>query len=90
MKCLPTKTVILHVGDQQYPQNDLANVIKHFSKTVRTLSSAEIVGECIIMNDTDANHAAQCVADMKFDAVNSVVSVKKDSLGSGSMSSFLL
>lgn len=69
MKCLPTKTVILHVGDQQYPQNDLANVIKHFSKTVRTLSSAEIVGECIIMNDTDANHAAQCVADMKFDAI---------------------
>jgi DNA-binding transcriptional regulator YhcF (GntR family) len=30
------------------------------------------------------------LADMKFDAVNSVVSVKKDSLGSGSMSSFLL
>ncbi len=68
MKRFPTDVVILNVGDQQYPQDDLAKVIKHFCDQVRALPSANVVGQCTIMNDADADKAVAQVAGMKFDA----------------------
>lgn len=69
MKREPTAVVVLNVGDQQYPQGDLAKVIDKFRKAVSDLPSANVVCECTIMNDADANRAATEVAKAHFDAI---------------------
>ena len=68
MKREPTRVVILNVGDQQYPQNDLAKVITNFRAGVRSLESANVVCECTVMNDDDADMTAREVAGKHFDA----------------------
>ena len=69
MKVQPTRVVILNVGDQQYPQDDLAKVIADFRAKVRSLDIANVVCECTIMNDEDADVAATEVAKHHFDAI---------------------
>lgn len=68
MKVSPTKVVILSVGDQQYPQDLLGSMIKRVQEGVRSLPSAEVVCECTIMNDADADAAVAAVAEKHFDA----------------------
>ena len=62
MKVAPTRVVILSVGDQQYPQDLLGSMIKRVQEGVRSLPSAEVVCECTIMNDADADTAVATVA----------------------------
>ena len=69
MKVQPTKVIILSVGDQQYPQDDLAKVIDRVRAGVRSLPSAEVVYEAKIMNDPDADKVAAEVAELHFDAI---------------------
>lgn len=69
MKREATKVVILGVGDQQYPQDELGRVIADFNDKVKKLPSADVVCECTIMNDADATAAAAAVAGKKFDAI---------------------
>ena len=67
MKVSPTKVVILSVGDQQYPQDLLGSMIKRVQEGVRSLPSAEVVCECTIMNDADADAAVAAVAEKHFE-----------------------
>lgn len=68
MKVVPTKVVILNVGDQQYPQELLGAMGRRVIEGVKTLHSAEVVGAYTIMNDADADAAVAEVATEHFDA----------------------
>ncbi len=69
MKTEPAKVVILSVGDQQYPQDDLGRVIEKVWNGVKSLPSAEVVCTCKIMNDPDADAAVKEVGKLnKIDA----------------------
>mgnify|MGYP003331588309 CR=1 FL=1 len=62
MKVEPTKVIILSVGDAQYPQDALGEVIRKVRDGVASLASAEVVGSYTIMDDRDADLAAEEVA----------------------------
>ena len=68
MKVQPTRVFILNVGDQQYPQDDLAKVIADFRAKVRSLDIANVVCECTIMNDEDADgHDISWIWDVDYE-----------------------
>lgn len=69
MQVKPTRVVILHCGDAQYPQDELKKQIDRVQAGVRSLASAEVVCCCTIMNDHDADTAAETVAKQHFDAI---------------------
>jgi L-fucose isomerase-like protein len=69
MKVVPTRVVLLHCGDEQYPQDELKRVSDSVEKGLRALPSAELVCTCTIMKDSDADAAAKTVAAQSFDAI---------------------
>ena len=69
MKVVPTRVVLLHCGDEQYPQDELKRVSECVEQGVRGLPSAELVCSCTIMKDADADEAAGTVAGQSFDAI---------------------
>ena len=69
MKVVPTRVVLLHCGDEQYPQDELKRVSECVEQGVRGLPSAELVCSCTIMKDADADEAAGIVAGQSFDAI---------------------
>lgn len=69
MQVKPTRVVILHCGDAQYPQEELKKASDRVQTGVKSLPNAEVVCCCTIMNDADADAAAEAVAKCRFDAI---------------------
>ena len=69
MKLEKIRIAMLSVGDQQYPQDQLGQVIQRVRDAVSSLACVAEARFATIMNDADATRTEREMQDQRFDAI---------------------
>lgn len=69
MKIKPVRVVMLHLGDQQYPQDQLGAAIERVRAGVRSLPGVQLIACHTIMKDEDADRAAEALGGIDCQAI---------------------